>query len=103
MDRLAALQAFLADDPDDPFTRFAIAQEHARRGADADALAAYEALAASHPDYVGTYYHLGKLLARLGRPGDAHAAYRTGIKAATQAGDTHARAELQSALLDDDA
>jgi len=103
MDLLAALQAFLADDPDDPFTRFALAQEHARRGADADALATYEALVASHPDYVGTYYHLGKLLDRLGRRADAHAAYRSGIAAATRAGDAHARAELQSALLDDDA
>lgn len=100
MDRLATLQAFLADDPDDPFTRFAIAQEQARRGADAEALRVYEALVQSHPEYIGTYYHLGKLLVRLGRDADATAVFRAGIAAATQAGDRHARAELQGALLE---
>ncbi len=100
MDRLAALQAFLADDPDDPFTRFAIAQEHALRGDGAAALAAYEALVQTHPDYVGTYYHLGKRLAAVGRGDDAAAAFRAGIAEATRAGDRHARAELQGALLE---
>ena len=100
MDRLAALHGFLLDDPDDPFTRFAIAQEYVRAGRDAEALGAYEALVCDRPDYVGTYYHLGALLRRLGR--DAEATYAAGIAAATAAGDTHARAELQRALLDDD-
>ena len=38
----------------------------------------------------------------LGRDADALATYRAGIAAATAAGDTHARAELQSALLEAD-
>ena len=100
MDRLAALQEFLRDDPVDPFTRFALAQEHAKRGADGEALAIYQALVHDRPDYVGTYYHLGALLHALGRGDEACDVYRAGVAAATQAGDAHARAELQSALLD---
>ncbi|MEM1115917.1 MAG: tetratricopeptide repeat protein [Bacteroidota bacterium] len=100
MDRLAALQEFLRDDPDDPFTRFALAQEHAKRGDDEAALGFYEALVRDRPDYVGTYYHLGGLYRTLGRDDDARATFRAGVAAATEAGDTHARAELQSALLE---
>ena len=99
MDRLAALRAFLDEDPDDAFTRFAIAQELGKRGDDAEAAAAYEALVRDQPDYVGTYYHLGAAYERLGRTDDALATYRAGIQAATAARDLHARAELQSALL----
>ncbi len=100
MNRLALLQDFLRDDPDDPFTRFAIAQEHAKAGDTAAALEAYQALARDRPDYVGTYYHLGALLRSLGRDDDAAEVLRSGIAAATAAGDTHARAELQGALLE---
>lgn len=102
MDRIATLQAFLQDDPDDPFTRFALAQEYAKRGDAEEALAYYEGLVREHPDYVGTYYHLGALYRTLGRDDDALATYRAGIDAAIAAGDAHARAELQGALLEAD-
>ena len=102
MDRLATLQEFLRDDPDDPFTRFALAQEHAKRGEAEVARTYYEGLVRDRPDYVGTYFHLGALYRTLGRDADALAIYRAGIAAATAAGDTHARAELQSALLEAD-
>ena len=100
MDRLAALRAFLQDDPDDPFTRFALAQEHAGRGETDQALAFYEGLVRERPDYVGTYYHLGALYRALGRGDDAVATLRAGVAAATAAGDAHARSELQGALLE---
>ena len=100
MDRLAALRAFLDDDPDDPFTRFALAQEHAGRGETDEALGYYEALVRERADYVGTYYHLGALYRALGRDDDARDTLRAGIAAATAAGDTHARSELQGALLE---
>lgn len=102
MDRLVTLQEFLRDDPDDPFTRFALAQEHAKRGESEAALDFYEGLVRDRPDYVGTYYHLGALYRALGRDDDALATYRAGVAAATAQGDTHARAELQGALLEAD-
>ena len=100
MDRLATLLHFLREDPDDAFTRFAIAQEYAKAGRDAEAVQAYEALVRDNPDYVGTYYHLGALYRRLGRFDDADLTLQDGIATATAAGDTHARSELQRALLD---
>ncbi|MDX1420329.1 MAG: tetratricopeptide repeat protein [Rubricoccaceae bacterium] len=99
MDRLATLLEFHRNDPGDPFTRFALAQEYRKAGDDDRALAFFEGLVQDHPDYVGTYYHLGKLYERLGRDESAVAAYRAGVAAATRVGDTHARAELQGALL----
>jgi Tfp pilus assembly protein PilF len=99
MDRLAALLDFHRDDPDDPFTRFALAQEYLKGGDTAKALAFFEELVRDHPGYVGTYYHLGKLYEHLGCDEQAAAAYRAGVAAAASAGDLHARAELQGALL----
>ena len=86
MDRIAALEGFLRDDPDDPFTRFALAQEHARRGEADRALGYYEGLVREHPDYVGTYYHLGGLYRALGRDDEARAALRAGVAVATTGG-----------------
>ena len=100
MDRIAALQTFLLDDPDDPFTRFALAQEHRKAGDMPRALTIFEDLVRDHPAYVGTYYHLGALYRQLDRSDDALQTFRTGIREATAAGDLHARAELQSALLE---
>ncbi|MEM1057143.1 MAG: tetratricopeptide repeat protein [Bacteroidota bacterium] len=100
MDRLAALTAFHDEDPDDPFTRFALAQEYRKLGDADQALAFFEGLVRDHPDYVGTYYHLGALYAALERSDDALRTYRDGIAIAARANDLHARAELQSALLE---
>ncbi len=100
MDRLAALTAFYEEDPSDPFTRFALAQEYLKAGDTEQSVGFFEGLVRDHPGYVGTYYHLGALYAHLGRDGDALRTYREGIAEATRAGDLHARAELQSALLE---
>jgi tetratricopeptide (TPR) repeat protein len=100
MDRIDVLLQFLRDDPDEPFTRFALAQEYRKKGNPEEALRYFEALAADRPDYVGTYYHLGKLYQELGRRDDAVQTYRTGIGQAAAANDFHARSELQGALLE---
>lgn len=98
-DRLALLLQFHEEDPNDPFTRFAIAQEYLKRGESDQALTFYETLTIDHPDYVGTYYHLGKLYEGLGRKERAISTYRVGIETAQRLRDFHARAELQDALL----
>ena len=98
-DRLDALQAFLKEDPEDSFTRFALAQEYLKRDETQRALAFFEELMEKDPAYVGTYYHLGKLYENLGRSDDAIATYERGIETATEQRDAHTRAELQDALL----
>jgi tetratricopeptide (TPR) repeat protein len=99
MTRLQQLLHFYEEDPDDSFTRFALAQEYLKQGQPEQALAFYEQLVADRPGYTGTYYHLGKLYEQMGRTEDAVATYQRGIQAAGQQKDFHARAELQDALL----
>jgi len=100
MSRLDQLLTFLEEDPDDPFTLFAVATEYRRRRDPNLSLQYYERLVDEHPDYVGTYYHLAALYLELGRRDDAIATYRTGIEVANRLRDTHARSELQSALME---
>ncbi len=97
-DRIKALEQFHEEDPDDPFTRFALASEYLKAGNKERALAFFEALRAEKPAYVGTYYHLAKLYERLGRPEDAEETCRAGIEEAEKANDGHSKSELEAVL-----
>lgn len=99
MDRLAALLGFYEEDPADAFTRFALAQEYARRGEAEEALRFYRGLVEEQPEYVGTYYHLGKLYETLGRKPEAIDTYQQGIRRAREQRDLKNLSELQDALL----
>ena len=99
MDRLETLLQFYEDDPDDAFTRYALAQEYLKRGEAQKALSFFEALAEDHPEHTGTYYHLGKLYERLGCTEDAIATYHKGIEAAQERRARKDLSELQDALL----
>jgi len=99
-DRLEALVAFHAEDPQDVFTRFALAQEYAKRGDVARACELYESIVAMQPSYTGTYYHLGKLYESLGRPAEASAIYRKGIAVATREHAHKDLSELRQVLME---
>lgn len=103
MDRIEKLLAFLKEDPDDAFTRFALAQEYAKQGKPERALEHYEELLADRPDYLGTYFHLGELYRLLGREEDARATFQAGIAEAERQNDLHTRSELQNVLMNADA
>ncbi len=98
-DRLAKLKEFYEEDPDDRFTRFALAREHLKAGHTDEALAFFEELVETDPDYVGTYYHLGKLYERLDRTDDALDTYERGIEVARKQKEQKALSELQDAKL----
>lgn len=99
VDRLTRLKAFYEEDPEDPFTRFALAQEHLKRGNTEEALSFFEELVDTDPGYVGTYYHLGKLYERLDRTDEALSTYEQGIEVAREQGETKALSELQDAKM----
>lgn len=103
VDRIDQLLTFLKEDPDDAFTRFALAQEYARNGNEEAALTHYEALLADHPGYLGTYYHLGQLYRALDREEEAVATFQAGIAEAGRQNDLHTRSELQNVLMNADA
>ncbi len=94
--RLERLEEFLKDDPDDLFTRYAIALELAGMHRENEAVAKFEELLARDPGYVPAHHQLGLLLARLNRPEEARRAFERGIAAA--AADPHARMEMQESL-----
>lgn len=97
--RLRQLRAMLADDPGDPFTRYAVGLELAGLGDHAAAVAALTELAAASPDYVPTYLMLGQQLQRLGRDSETIDVLKRGIEIARRLNETHALGEMQ-ALLD---
>ena len=97
--RLSQLLTFLAEDPADPFTLYALATEYRAAGDAAEAWNYYDQLLRDHPGYVGTYYHAAALLTELDRRDEAGQVYQRGLQEARKQGQHHAAAELQSAYL----
>lgn len=100
MDRLAQIQEFLLDNPNDAFLHYALAQECKKMGDVNKALVEYLWLTKNHPLYVATYYHLGKLLSEEGKKKEAMQCYDAGISIAKQLKEQHSLSELQSAKMD---
>jgi Tfp pilus assembly protein PilF len=94
--RLEQLFKFLKDDPNDPFTLYAIATEY-RQTDKEKALSYYERLLAEHENYVGTYYHAAKLYEELGQNDVAEQTYKKGMQVSRKEGNLHAFSELQQA------
>jgi len=87
---------FLQEDPNDPFTLYAIATEYLKTDS-SQALAYYEKLLNEHPDYVGTYYHAAKLYAELERNEEAQKTFLKGLQVSEAAGNRNAYRELKGA------
>lgn len=98
MDRIEKLKLFIAQNPQDHFSKHALAMEYIKLGDDTAAKALLESILKSDPGYVGSYYHLGKLWERAGDAEIAKQVYASGIEIARRQGDNHARGELMTAL-----
>lgn len=98
--RLTQLIAFLKDEPNDPFLKYAIAQEYLAMEKWNDAKTWFTKVLTQHPDYVATYYHLGKLLYMLGKEQESILILETGIKKAAVAGDSKTQREIEELLED---
>lgn len=94
--RLQKLLEFHANEPNDPFLKYALATEYIAINDFNSALIYFEDLILNHKDYVGTYYHLGKLYEKLDRKEEAIKTYQQGMQVARTARDNHAFSELQS-------
>lgn len=95
-ERLKQLLSFLREDPEDPFTLFAIALEY-RHVEDAKSRKYFEKLLDEHPDYLGTYYHAAALYIDVGENGLAERVYKNGLTLAKNLGDLKTYKELKSA------
>ena len=98
MDRLKQLEEMLAQEPDDAFTRYALALEFRKLGRIDESLDQFEQVIGQHADYVPAYFMIGQLLADEGRTEDAKQRLREGIAMAQRAGDSHAQGEMQDFL-----
>lgn len=96
--RIAQLKKFLESDPNDSFSRYALALEYLNANLLQEAQSEFETLLQSDPNYTATYYHLGKLYEKQGLPEKAKALYEKGIALTAQRGETHANKELREAL-----
>jgi len=96
-DRIAQLQTFLKDSPNDCFLNHALALEYVKKGQEGEAKQLFEHNMSVDANYVATYYHLGKLLERTGDTQQAIAIYEKGMRVAKAANDMHTYNELQGA------
>jgi tetratricopeptide (TPR) repeat protein len=98
LSRLAALQKFLEQDPNDSFTRYAIGLEYAKEKNFGQAIETLEELRAQDPNYIPTFYMLGSYYREIGKKDNARTIYEEGITRARAVRDLHAASELDAAL-----
>jgi len=96
--RIEAFRRMLEARPDEPFARYSLAMAMRAAGRGDEAVSEFEELRRRSPGYVPTYLMLGQLQEALGRSAEAARAYQDGIAAAAQAGNDHAKKELEQSL-----
>src|SRR5215469_10037356 len=96
--RRQMLEELVAKKPDDAFSRYGLAMECMNAGDMQAADAHFRALLASNAGYVPAYLMYGQLLARESRLDDARRILSSGMAAAAQRGDEHARSEMEALL-----
>lgn len=92
------LEEFVALDPNDSFSRYALALELEKDNRAPEAVPQLREVIARDPSYVAAYHQLGRILARSGLIEEARDTYNRGIEIATAAGDQRAHSEMQEAL-----
>lgn len=100
VDRLTELRAMLADEPDDVFLLYAIAQEHARQNDLPQAVAFYDRVIEVDPAHGYAYYHKARCQQARGDVSGARDTILAGLSQMRLSGDAHAAGELE-ALLDE--
>ncbi len=96
--KIRDLAASLKKNPNDSFTKFALALELLKKDDVSKARVLFESVLEQDPEYLGVYYHLGKLYERTGRPEDAQSMFTNGLKVARDQNDKRTELELLDAL-----
>jgi len=97
--RLAYLEKVTAAGTTDPFPWYGLALEYRNLARYDESLQTFTTLRKNHPRYIPMYLMCGQMLEKAGRTDEARDWLLLGIQAATEGGDTHARGELEGALL----
>ena len=96
--RREMLEEFVAHDPSDSFSRYALALELEKDGRAQHAVPQLKEVIVRDPGYVAAYQQLGRLLAQTGMIQEARDAYNRGIEIAAASGDQRAGSEMREAL-----
>ncbi len=97
MDRIAILKVFIDKNPNDMFSRHALALEYIKAGEHKISIDIFEHLLEIDSNYIGSYYHLGKAYECVSDQVKALLVYQTGIDVAMKLNDQHAKRELMAA------
>src|SRR5246127_2503859 len=100
MDRIAALNEVLTENPKDQFARYGLAMEYAKQGDFDRALAEFSILLENHPDYTAGYFMAAQTLARAEKTEEAKKMLQDGIASARRTGNLHAQSEMEAMLGD---
>ena len=92
------LEEFVANKPEDAFSRYGLAMECMNSGDAAAADQQFRELLTRNADYVPAYLMYAQMLSRESRVDDACKILADGINKASQKGDQHARSEMESLL-----
>lgn len=84
--------------PDDSFSKFALALEFIKQENLQRAKLLFENIYHNDPEYVGVYYHLGKLYERMELYNEAQSVYNEGIEVAAKQKERRTKQEIQEAL-----
>lgn len=96
--RIPMLAKRVKENPEDSFSKFALALELLKMNEISKARFLFENIVKQDHDYVGVYYHLGGLYASIEENNLAISTYKKGIEIATTLQDQHAKNELMGAL-----
>jgi len=96
--RREILEEFVAQDPSESFSRYALALELEKEKRVHEAVEHLREVISRDPGYTAAYQQLGRLLGQIGLLDNARDIYQRGIEAARASGDHRSISEMQDAL-----
>lgn len=97
-DKIQRLAFNLKKNPNDSFSKFALALELLKRDQVTKAVVLFESILEQDPDYLGVYYHLGKLYQKMSQYQKAGELFNRGIDLAEKQQNKRTKSELAEAL-----
>jgi tetratricopeptide (TPR) repeat protein len=98
MNRIETLKEFLANDPSDDFSEYALALEYEKDGARTEAILHLEKILERNPSYLAAYYQAGRMYEAEKNLTKAGSIYEKGIEVARSQGNMKTLNELRTAL-----
>ncbi len=96
--RRQKLEEYVAQNPNDAFSRYGLALESLREGDKSAAEAQFRTLIETNADYVPGFQMYAQMLTQEERREEARSILKAGIAAAARAGNAHARSEMEGLL-----